>query len=134
MLRTRLLLPSPGLVLPVLCCISPGPGTVGSLIIKLFIKDDRLRSKPVFLAGDALLEERWRPALIAAAACNDDRLGDLGEGGLGRSALLIDILRGLDCNDDAVGDDEEGSEFKSGAMSIVEYCNQLAVQRIPGAY
>jgi hypothetical protein len=42
---------------------------VGSLIERLFIRLDRLRSNPVvFLAGDALLGERCSPALIAAAA------------------------------------------------------------------
>ena len=72
---------------------------------------DRLRSNPwLFLAGDALLGERCNPALMAAAACNEDKDGDLGDGGQDRkeSALFNEILRGL------VPEPDSGSEFRSG--------------------
>lgn len=69
------------LVLLVCVCISPGAGTAGSLSERLFIKLDRLRSRPLFLAGEAELGDRWRPALIVAAACRDDSEGERGLGG-----------------------------------------------------
>jgi len=86
---------------------------------------DLLRSSPwLFRAGDALLGDRWRPALIVAAACSDERDGDLGDGGLGRkeSALLREMRRGRCCNGEAgiEGGRDVGSEFKSGA--ILELC------------
>lgn len=62
------------------------------MLVRLFISEDLLRSKP----GEALLGERWRPALIVAAAWSEASDGDLGEGGLGReaSAALMEIRLG----------------------------------------
>lgn len=122
MFKINDLLPTRGLLLllPLGCCNSPGPGTVGSFMLKLFIKLERLRSSPVLpLAGDALLGERCKPALIAAAACNDDTEGDLGDGGLGLKAsmFVIEILRGLDvCKGEPEAEVgcEGGSELRSG--------------------
>ena len=55
-------------------------------MLRLFMRLDLLRSSAwLFLLGDALLgDRRCRPALIAAAACREDRLGERGEGGVGQ--------------------------------------------------
>ena len=78
---------------------------------------DRRRSSPVvFLAGLALLGERWSPALIAAAACRDAKDGDRGDGGLARgwSGEEMEMRRGR-----AAGADGEGGKvFRSGAMAV----------------
>ncbi len=106
------------LLLPCDCCSSPGAGVVGSLRVRLFMRLDRLRSRPWLLrAGDAPLGERCRPALIVAAACSEDKDGDLGEGGLlaNTFALVTDILLGReDCGELEV---EGGSIFRSGGIS-----------------
>lgn len=88
---------------------------MGSLILKLFIRLDRLRSNPwLFLAGEAALPlgERCSPALIAAAAWREDNEGDLGDGGLFRKESGMDIRLGRAAV--AVGD--AGSEFRSGIL------------------
>ena len=102
-------------------------------MLKLFIKLERLRSSPVLpLAGDALLGERCKPALIAAAACNDDTEGDLGDGGLGlkASVFVIEILRGLDvCKGEPEAEVgcEGGSELRSGDISAALWENVVFV-------
>lgn len=113
-------------MLPLDCWSSPGPGWAGSLILRLFMREDRRRSSPwLVLAGDAPLGERCRPALIVAAAWREDRDGDLGEGGLWRkvSALVMEILRGraAACGELEV---EGGSELRSGGM--LEVCATAA--------
>ena len=77
-----------------LCCSSPGAGMVGSLMLRLFIRLDLRRS--MLWMGELLLGVRCRPRLIVAAACSEDRGGDLGEGGLLRkeSALWREMRRG----------------------------------------
>lgn len=70
-------------------CISPGPGIAGSLSAKLFMRLERLRSM-LPLTGEADWGERWsrwRPALIVAAACREDKDGERGEGGPGCVAM-----------------------------------------------
>lgn len=57
----------------------------------LFSREDRRLSK----LGDARLGERWRPALMVAAAAREDNEGERGDGGLGRASwVLIDMRRG----------------------------------------
>lgn len=107
-------------VLP-LCCISPGAGTAGLFKDRLFIKLDLLLSSPrAVLLGEALLGVRWRPALMVAAACREDKGGERGEGGLGRktSPLVREIRRGRCCSGelDSEGVRELGSELRSGDM------------------
>lgn len=74
----------------------------------------------MFRAGEALLGEWCSPALMVAAACSEDKDGDLGDGGLDRkdSALLSDIRRGLCCIGEPGidGGRDDGSEFRSGGM------------------
>lgn len=80
---------------------------------------DRLRSSPwLFLAGEAPLPlgERCSPAFIAAAACSDDKEGDLGEGGLFRKVSGIDIRLGRV----GAADGDVGSEFRSGIIDAKE--------------
>ncbi len=56
---------------------------------------------------------------MAAAACSEDREGDLGDGGLGRevSALLMEILRGR-CGSGVPEVVEGGSELRSGGIVL----------------
>ena len=91
-------------------------------MLKLFMRLDRLRSRPWLLrAGEAPLGDRCKPALMAAAACSDDKEGDLGDGGLLRkesAALLSEILRGRCWRGEpgVEGGREVGSEFRSGGI------------------
>ena len=88
-------------------------------MLRLFIRLDRLRSNPwLFLAGDAPPGERCSPAFIAAAACREDKEGDLGDGGLGRkgSADDIEMRRGRL----TFAEGEVGSELRSGGMVDAE--------------
>lgn len=83
--------------LALLGCSSPGAGTAGSLSAKLFIRLERRRSRPGLRAGEAEVGARWcRPALIVAAACRLERVGERGDGGLGRvvSVAASEMRRG----------------------------------------
>jgi hypothetical protein len=69
----------------VLGCISPGAGIAGLLISRLVESDDlRRSSREAYDPG-----ERWSPALMAAAACNEESDGDCGGGGLGTAAKTV---------------------------------------------
>ena len=131
-MRASDLLPSLGLLLllPLDCCSSPGPGIAGSLMLKLFIRLERLRSRPwlLFLAGDALLGERCSPAFIAAAACSEDNEGDLGDGGLGRKESGVEIDMRLGRAVGAGGD--VGSEFRSGIADAKETTEKVEARRL----
>ena len=75
----------------------------------------------MFLAGEAPLGDRCKPALIAAAACSEESEGERGDGGLFRKAsasLVILILRGRCCRGEvlAVGGWLSGKELISGDM------------------
>lgn len=88
------------------------------MLVRLFISDDLRRSR----LGEALLGDRWRPALIVAAAWRDARDGDLGEGGLGReaSAALIEMRLGR-CESGEPGIEvglEVGRVLMSGAIWV----------------
>ena len=83
---------------------------------------DLLRSRPGPRAGEALPGERCKPALISAAACSEDKDGDLGEDGAVRrgSAVLIEVRRGLCWFGDPGmdGGRDDGRELRSGAMCL----------------
>ena len=117
-----------------LCCISPGAGTLGSLMMRLFMRLDLLRSSPCILLGELLLGERCRPRLMVAAACSDDKGGERGEGGppfaaRNASALLLsEMRRGRGCVDDVTagggvaaegGGGEAGRLLRSGGIEAV---------------
>lgn len=89
-------------------------------MLRLFIRLDLLLS--ILGIGELRLGERCRPLLIVAAACSEDKGGDLGGLLSETPALLSEMRRGRGCTgpgaagavEAAVG--EAGSEFRSGAM------------------
>lgn len=99
-----------------LCSISPGAGMVGSLCEMVFSRDDRRLSK----LGDAPLGDRWRPALIVAAAAREDNEGERGDGGLARESLaLIDMRLGRSDSGEVIEGRRGDSEFRSGDIGGV---------------